>query len=209
MSAQHPPDGGEDETVIESYVAGCPIGPELAGQLIELADLPWDDPDVTDRAMRHLGWSDEDIPIDDARFVTTTGHVVHGDRCLYLPFAHSYRVGGELWPDDFWGSLPGWTSQRGAGREEFAAHVDVAIDRLAERLGAPQCDARTEGTRISIGRYSWRYAAWRRGGNIIVVGPALDGFSYCQDEEAVVYLGGFPENAPFPDAADFLDLISG
>ncbi|MFC6020087.1 hypothetical protein ACFP2T_28315 [Plantactinospora solaniradicis] len=207
MPEDHPPENGEDEIVVESYVAACPIGPELAGQIVELADLPWNDPDITDRAMRGLGWSDDEVPTDEARFVTATGHAVYGDSCFYMPFVHSYFVGGELWSDDFWGALPGWSSQRGAGREEFGAHVDAAVDRFAERLGPPECDVRTEGTRIAIGRYSWRYAAWRRGGNILVVGPALDGFSYGQDEEAVVYVGGFTEDAVFPDADGFLDLM--
>ncbi|MFI6760039.1 hypothetical protein ACIBF5_12965 [Micromonospora sp. NPDC050417] len=127
---------------------------------------------------------------------------------LYMPFAHSYLVGGELSPDDFWGSLPGWSSERGAGREEFGEHVNAVVDRFAERLGPPECDVRTDGEHLSIGRYSWRYAAWRRGRHILVVGPALDAFSYAQDEEAVVYIGEFAENAPFPDAADFLTLMS-
>ncbi|GIG87542.1 hypothetical protein [Plantactinospora endophytica] len=208
MSEDHPPEIDEDGTIVESsYVAGCAIDPELAGQIVGLAELPWDDPGTVDRALRDLGWSDDDVPVDEARFVTAAGHVGYGDDCLYLPFAHSYSVGGELWPEDFWGSLPGWSSQRGAGREEFDAHLDAAVDRFAERLGPPECDVRTEGRRQGIGRYSWRYAAWRRGGNILVVGPALDGFSYGQDEEAVVYLGGFAPDAPFPAAADFLNLM--
>ncbi|GAB3944023.1 hypothetical protein GCM10027614_33530 [Micromonospora vulcania] len=157
--------------------------------------------------MRGLGWSDEEVPTDEARFATPAGHAVYGDDCFYLPFVHSYEVGGELWSDDFWGSLPGWSSQQGAGREEFEAHVDAAIDRFAERLGPPECDVRTEGRHLAIGRYSWRYAAWRRGGNILVIGPALDGYSYAQDEEAVVFIGEFAKDRPFSDAADFLKLM--
>ncbi|MFC3500157.1 hypothetical protein ACFOOK_04135 [Micromonospora krabiensis] len=95
----------------------------------------------------------------------------------------------------------------GGGQRGVRAHVDGAIARFAELLGPPECDVRAEGRHLAVGRYSWRYAAWRRGGNILVIGPALDAFSYAQDEEAVVYIGEFAEDRPFPDAADFLDLL--
>ncbi|MEU4555034.1 hypothetical protein [Micromonospora violae] len=205
MSEDHQPESGEDE--IESYVVECAIDAELADQLIGLADLPWHDPGVTSRAMRDLGWSTDGVPTDEARFVTGAGHAVYTDYGLYLPFVHYYLVGGELWPDDFWGSQPGWSSHRGAGREEFEASIDAAIDRFAQRLGPPQCDVRTEGRYLAIGSYSWRYAAWRRGGTILVVGPALDSYSYGQDEEAVVYIGEFAQDRPFPAAADFVNLL--
>ncbi|MEV1317445.1 hypothetical protein AB0J14_15335 [Micromonospora arborensis] len=207
MTEDHEPEHGEDETVIENYVAECPIDAELADQLIGLADLPWNDPDATSRAMRALGWTADGAPTDETRFVTAAGHAIYGDYCLYMPFVHYYTVGGELWPDDFWGSQPGWSSQRDAGRQDFEACVDAAIDRFAERLGLPEWDVRTEGRNISIGGYSWRYAAWRRAGNILVVGPTLDGYSYSQDEEAVVYIGQYAEDLPFPDAADFRSLM--
>ncbi|MGW0215524.1 hypothetical protein ACWDXH_14135 [Micromonospora chokoriensis] len=207
MSEDHQPEFGEDETDIENCVASCPIDAELADQLIGLVDLPWHDPAVTSRAMRSLGWSTDGVPTDEARFVTPAGHAVYTDYGLYLPFVHYYLVGGELWPDDFWGSQPGWTSERGAGRVEFEAYLDGAIDRFAERLGPPECDVRTEGRYLAIGTYSWRYAAWRRGDTIIVLGPALDGYSYNQDEEAVVHIGEFAQARPFPAAADFLGLL--
>ncbi|WP_157563335.1 hypothetical protein [Micromonospora chokoriensis] len=207
MSEDHEPEHGEDEMVIESYVAECRIDAELADQLIGLADLAWSDPDVTGRAMRDLGWTADEGPTDETRFVTTAGHAVYGDYCLYLPFVHYYMVGGELWPDDFWGSQPGWSSQRDAGRQDFEACVDAAIERFAECLGPAEWDVRTEGRNISIGSYSWRYAAWRRAGNILVVGPTLDGYSYSQDEEAVVYISEFAPDRPFPAAADFLNFM--
>lgn len=40
-----------------------------------------------------------------------------------------------------------------------------------------------------------------------MVGPALDGYSYSQDEEAVAYIGEFARDRPFPAAADFLNLL--
>ncbi|MFK3978998.1 hypothetical protein ACI2K4_01335 [Micromonospora sp. NPDC050397] len=198
--------GGADEPEIESYVADCPVGPELVGQIVELAALPWDEPGVADRAVRDLGWSTR-VPIDGASFVTAAGHAVYTGSGLYMPFVHSYDVGGELSSEDFWGTLPGWTSRRGAGRAEFGAHVDAVIDQFAGRLGAPEWDVRAEGRRISLGSYSWRYAAWRRGSNVLVIGPALDSYSYSQDEEAVVYIGRLAEEAPFPAAAELLDFM--
>jgi hypothetical protein len=192
---------------IEDYVAVCPIPPELVHRIVELADLPWDDPERTDRAMRDLGWRDDDIPTFEGRFVTAQGHVVHGDTCFYMPFSQSYAVGDEVWAEDEWGSLPGWSSRRGAGREEFDAHVDAAVDRFAERLGPPERDVRVEGGNVSVGRYSWRYAAWRRGGNALVIGQTLEGFSYSQYEEAVVYIGALAAEAPLPDAAGFPDFM--
>ncbi|WFE98857.1 hypothetical protein [Micromonospora sp. WMMD964] len=162
ISEDHQPERGADETDIEEFVASCPIGAELADQLVGLADLPWHERAVTGPAMRSLGWSTAGVPTDEARFVTPAGHAVYTDYGLYLPFVHYYVVGGELWPDDFWGSQPGWTSERGAGRVEFEAYLDAGIDRFAERLGPPECDIRTEGRHLAIGRYSWRYAAWRR-----------------------------------------------
>ncbi|MGW4679694.1 hypothetical protein ACWEOS_14655 [Micromonospora taraxaci] len=151
MSEDHQPEHGGDETDTEDYVASCPIGAELAGQLVGLADLPWHEPAVTGRAMRSLGWSTDGVPTDEARFATPAGHAVYTDYGLYLPFVHYYVVGGELWPDGFWGSQPGWTSEPGAGRVEFEAYLDAAIDRFAERLGPPECDVRTEaGTSPSV-----------------------------------------------------------
>jgi hypothetical protein len=157
--------------------------------------------------MRDLGWQDEDIPTGDGRFVTDLGHVVHGDTCFYMPFSQSYWVGGEVWGSDAWGSLPGWSSQKDAGREEFDAHVNAAVDRFAERLGPPECDVRTEGSTVSTGPYSWRFAAWRRGGNVLVIGQTLEGFSYSQFEEAVVYIGALAAEAPFPKATEFPDFM--
>ncbi|MFI7608205.1 hypothetical protein ACIBTV_24085 [Micromonospora sp. NPDC049366] len=40
-----------------------------------------------------------------------------------------------------------------------------------------------------------------------LLGLAARLVEYAQDEEAVVYIGEFAEDRPFPDAADFLDLL--
>jgi hypothetical protein len=200
----------EDENVgiDDDYVAVCPITPELARQIVDLADMPWGDWKVTDEAMRGFGWRDNDVIECMNGFVTDQGHVVYSDDGFYMPFCHYYWVGGEVWPTDEWGSLPGWSSQKGAGREEFDGYVNAAVDRFAERLGPPECDVRTKGSTVSTGPYSWRYAAWRRGGNALVIGQTLEGFSYCQEEEAVVYIGALAEDAPFPEAAKFPDFLT-
>jgi hypothetical protein len=200
------PDSEDDG--ISDYVAACPITPELAQQIAGLAELSWDDPDVTDPAMRSLGWHEDEVPLDPGRFVTGQGHIVYGDTCFAMPFSQYYWVGGEVWQDDFWGSLRGWSSQKDAGRKEFDAHVSAAVDRFAERLGPPDHDVRAKGSTVSTGPYSWRYAAWRRGGNVLVVGQSLEGFSYSQFEEALVYIGALAEDAPFPETSKFADFIT-
>lgn len=192
----------------ETYVAVCPVDPELARQIVELAELTWDDRAAVDRAVRGFGWRGGGaVPVDEGRFVTGRGHVVYGYDCLYLPFAHHYRIDGEVWTRDFWGSLPGWSSEKGAYRPEFDGHVETAVARFTELLGPPASDVRVEGRNNSVGSYSWRYAAWRRGGDVIVVGQTLEGFSYSQFEEAVVYLGRLPEEAPLPEGAEFRNLL--
>jgi hypothetical protein len=88
------------------------------------------------------------------------------------------------------------------------AHAGAAVDRFAEQLGPPECDVRIERGARTTGPYSWRYAAWRRGGNALVIGQTLEGFSYCQYEEAVVYIGALTEDTPFPEAAEFPDFLT-
>ncbi|MEO3745226.1 hypothetical protein [Plantactinospora sp. B5E13] len=192
----------------ETYVAVCPVDPELARQVVELAELNWDDRAAVNRAVRGFGWrGGRAVPVDEGRFVTAQGHVGYGHDCLYLPFAHCYQIDGEVWTKDFWGSLPGWSSEKGAYRPEFDGHVETAVARFTELLGPPESDVRVEGRNVSVGSYSWRYAAWRRGGNVIVVGQTLDGFSYSQYEEAVVYIGRLSEEAPLPEGAEFRNFL--
>ncbi|MBC6456662.1 hypothetical protein [Actinomadura sp. HBU206391] len=194
----------DDEDEVTSYVAACPITPELVQQIVGLTELSWDDPKGTGLAMRGLGWRSDEVPLDPGRFVTGEGHIVYGDGCFAMPFSYSYWVDGEMMQDDFWGLLRGWSSLEDPGPQVFDAHVNAAIDRFAERLGRPEHDVSTEAR----GRYSWRYAAWRRGGNVLVVGQTLDGFSYHQHEQALVYIGALAEDAPFPTAAEFAGFLS-
>jgi hypothetical protein len=198
----------DEDDGINRYVAACPITPELAQQIVGLAELSWDDPGATDPVMRGLGWRADEVPVDCGHFVTGQGHTVYGDACFAMPFSYYYLVGGEVMEDDFWGSLRGWSSQKDARREEFDAHVNAAVDRFAELLGPPDHDVRAEGGTVSTGPYSWRYAAWRRGRNVLVVGQSLDGFSYSQDEEALVYIGALAEDAPFPEPSEFAGFLT-
>jgi hypothetical protein len=198
-----------DGDIDDEYVAVCPITSELAGQIIDLTNLRWSDWRATEAAMSGLGWRENDVVASINGFITDPGHVVYSDHegGFYMPFCHYYCVGGEVWTTDEWGSLPGWSSEKGASREEFDAQVNLAVDRFAERLGPPGCDVRIEGNTASTGPYSWRYAAWRRGGNALVIGQTLEGFSYDQYEEAVVYIGGLGEDTPFPEAANFPEFL--
>jgi hypothetical protein len=193
----------DDEDEVMSYVAACPITPELVQQIVDLTELSWDDPKGTGLVMRALGWRSDEVPLDPGRFVTGEGHIVYGADCFAMPFSYCYWVDGEMMQDDFWGSLRGWSSQEDAGQEEFDAHLNAAVDRFAERLGPPEHDVTTK----AAGRHSWRYATWRRGGNVLVVGQSLDGFSYHQHEQALVYIGALAEDAPFPPASAFANFL--
>ncbi|MCO5969546.1 hypothetical protein [Actinoallomurus soli] len=97
-------DEDQDDEIC-SYLATCPVTSDLARRIAGLLNLPWEDPEVIERAMCGLGWDDDaDVPVDEVRLVTDLGHLVHGDFCLYMPFAHLYTVGGDLWPEDGWGT---------------------------------------------------------------------------------------------------------
>ncbi|MEE6258131.1 hypothetical protein [Plantactinospora sonchi] len=201
-------DDSEEFDPGETYVAACPVDAGLARRIVDLADLTWPDGETTRQVMRGFGWRDgEAVPVDEGGFVTDQGHVVFGIGCFYMPFAHFYRIDGEVWTSDFWGSLPGWSSEKGAYRPEFDGYVDSAITRFTELLGPPERDGRVQGRTISVGSYSWRYAAWRRGGNILVVGQTLEGFSYSQFEEAVVFVGALPAETPLPEVAELPRLM--
>jgi hypothetical protein len=200
----------EDNGINDDYVAVCPITPELARQIVDLADLSWRDWEVTEEAMSGLGWRDNDVVECINGFVTDQGQVVYTDYdgCFYMPFCHYFWVGGETWTTDEWGSLPGWSSRKGADREEFNAHFNAAVDRFAELLGPPECDLRAERPTPSTVSHSWRYVAWRRGGNVLAIGQTFEScFSHGHDEQAVVYIGALAEEAPFPEADKFADFI--
>jgi hypothetical protein len=191
----------EDDYAVIDTVASCPITPSLVDQIVALADLPIDDEKAAKKAIKGFGWSTKGLEVDEALFRTNEGHLVYGSDTYFMPFAYIYAVGTEIMEDDFWGELPGWSSRSAAGPDEFHAVRDAAVAVFAERLGPPEVDVRTDGAA------KWRFAAWRRGGNAIVVGQDLDAFSYSQIEECVVHIGEHPADAPFPEAAEFESFI--
>ncbi|MEU9116430.1 hypothetical protein AB0D04_32945 [Streptomyces sp. NPDC048483] len=194
-----------DETPIADHVAACPVTPLLVEQIVGLAELPWDDWTVPEAAMRRLGWREggDDSPFDDT-LVTTEGHLAYLGGYFALSFAHFYWVGSEIWGEDFWGTLPGWSSHENAGREVFDAQIDAAVAGFTQQLGPPERDLRIEGGTLAMGPGDWRHAAWRRGDNLLVIGPRHEGFSYFQFEEAVVYIGPVETTAPLPALHDFI-----
>lgn len=77
----------DDEVLaLGGYVAHCAITPEPAGQILCLARLRPGDSEVDDATLRSFGWSDEDVPIDDARFGTPQGHALSGATTIPSPF---------------------------------------------------------------------------------------------------------------------------
>ncbi len=201
-------DGGESGEAgdLAEYVAVCPLTPRLAGQIISLADLRWDGEgwwETTDEAMRALGWWDdaETELAFMARFVTDQGqHVYEGDARFLMPFCEQYHVGEDLaFTEDEWGRLPGWTSVRGAGREDFNAHLGAAVDQFTQLLGPPELDVLVDAPDVPGGR---RYAGWRCAGNALVVGQGPEPLSFFSGEEARVCIGPLGVDEGFPPAAE-------
>ncbi|MFH8573964.1 hypothetical protein [Streptomyces sp. NPDC017993] len=187
------------------YVAACSITPHLVEQIISLAQLPLGDWAVSDAAMRHLGWCEggDDLPFEDT-LVTAEGHLAYPGDTLALAFAKFYWVDNDAWGEDFWGTLPGWSSHANAGREVFDACIDAAVAAFTQRLGPPERDITAEGGTLAMGDGDWRHAAWRCGENLLVVGPRHEALSYFQFEEAVVYIGPIEAAAPLPALGDFV-----
>lgn len=193
-----------DEDPIADHVAACPVTPLLVEQIVGLAELPWDDRAFPEAAVRRLGWREvDDLPLEDT-LVTAEGHLAYVWGHFALSFAHFYWVGGEDWGEDLWGTLPGWSSHENAGREVFDAQIDAAIAAFTQRLGPPERDLWYEGGTLAMGPGRWRHAAWRRGSNLLVIGPRHEGLSYFQFEEAVVYIGSVDTTAPLPALHDFI-----
>ncbi|MDF4252087.1 hypothetical protein [Streptomyces sp. WMMB303] len=193
-----------DEDPIAEHVAVCPVTPLLVQQIVGLTELPWDDRAATEAAVRHLGWQEnEELPLEDT-LVTADGHLACLGDHLSLSFANFYWVGGEEWREDFWGTLPGWSSQANADREVFDAQIDAAIATFTACLGPPERDLRTEGGTLAMGAGDWRHAAWRRGSTLLVIGPRHEGLSYFQFEEAVVHIAAVEPTAALPALHDFV-----
>ncbi|MEV8351183.1 hypothetical protein ACFVTT_02435 [Streptomyces niveus] len=192
-----------DDESYTVHAAACPVTPSLAEQIVGLAEHPWDW-EIPVAAMRRLGWREnDDLPLEET-LVTPEGHLADIEDHFALSFAFFYQVGGVDWGEDFWGTLPGWSSHENAGRDVFDRQVDHAIAVFTEHLGAPERDISSEGGTPAMGRGNWRHAAWRRGSNLLVVGPRHEGLSYSRFEEAVVCVGSVDPMAELPDLREFI-----
>ncbi|MFF8784327.1 hypothetical protein [Streptomyces sp. NPDC015125] len=196
--------GEAEGSGVDDYVAVCPLAPELVAQIVGLADVRWEAEDwweVSEEAMRQLGWSDDaETELSFmARCVTGFGHHIYeGDHSFVMPFCVKYDVGADLaFTDDEWGKLPGWSSQLGAGHAEFHAHLSAAVDQFARLLGPPELDVTVESSEQPTGR---RYAGWRRGGNALLLGQGPEPVSFYGAEEARVFIGQLPADGRFPPA---------
>ncbi|MFH8380736.1 hypothetical protein ACH4E7_07320 [Kitasatospora sp. NPDC018058] len=54
--SDEPLDIDEDDEDDPWIVATCPVGPELAAQIAGMAELDWEDVDITRKAMTDAGW---------------------------------------------------------------------------------------------------------------------------------------------------------
>ncbi|MFJ9839764.1 hypothetical protein ACIRYZ_04750 [Kitasatospora sp. NPDC101155] len=184
-------------------VATCPVGPELAAQIAGMAELDWEDFDASRQAMIDAGWRSTGDYLGelDQKANTPAGHFVYGDDCFAMPFAYEYftHPDGAI-TEDFWGTLPGWQSIVDPPVGTFDAQLDAVVDQFTAILGPPDHDI-THDRRPEL-NYQWRYRIWRRGGNVLVVAPGLDGFSYSQFEHAFIQIRPLPVDAPLPPATE-------
>ncbi|MBD0689912.1 hypothetical protein [Streptomyces sp. CBMA123] len=200
----------EDEDAYEDdpwIVAYCPVGPELAAQLVEMAELDWTDDDAGRQALTDAGWRSRPLPDDlDGTAYTPAGHVGYGDDCLFLPFAYEYYVhpAGAM-AEDFWGTLPGWQRSTDQETDTFNDQLDAVAAQFTTLLGPPDHDVSHDRRPHSNG--VWRYRVWRRGSNALVVAPGLDPFSYSQFEHAFIQIRPLPADAPLPPADELPDFF--
>ncbi|MFF2076274.1 hypothetical protein ACFVXG_16135 [Kitasatospora sp. NPDC058162] len=198
-------DEDEDDPWI---VATCPVGPELAAQIAGMMELDWTDGDAGEKAMTAAGWRSTGDYLGELneKAYTPAGHFVYGDECLFMPFAYEYYVhpDGPM-GEDFWGELPGWQSLVDPPVGTFDARIDSVVDQFTALLGPPDHDV-THERRPALD-HRWRYRIWRRGDNLLVVAPGLDGFSYSQFEHAFVQIRPLPAGAPLPPSTELPGLF--
>ncbi|WP_225831846.1 hypothetical protein [Streptomyces sp. NK08204] len=189
-------------------VAVCPVTPELAAQLADMVQVDWTDPDAGERAMAAAGWEStgEYLGDLDQKAHTPAGHLVYGDDCLAMPFAYEYYVHPDgAVAEDFWSVLPGWHGIVDPPAGSFGGQVDAVVETFTALLGPPDHDV-THARRPELD-HEWRYRAWRRGDNVLVVAPGLDGFSYSQFEHAFVQIRSLPATTQFPAPEELPDFF--
>ncbi|MFJ9814725.1 hypothetical protein ACIRU3_05525 [Streptomyces sp. NPDC101151] len=196
-----------------SRVALCPVTPELADRLVDIAGLDLADHGVAREGLRKLGWQTlrdaledpvyETAPdIPDCDLLSPLGHFTYLDGHVAMPFSYLYWTGGELLPDDYWGALPGWSSDASAWREEFDAHAEAAVQLLTKRLGPAQYDIRQP-------KHHARHVTWRLGSNVLVISQMLEPISYYQFEHVEVFIGPRTgEGGHFPGGPALRTLVT-
>ncbi|WP_344659353.1 hypothetical protein [Catenulispora subtropica] len=195
-------DDDEDEEPT-SIVAVCPISPELAAQIFSMAELDWTDPDATKAAMTAAGWTSTGDYLGELgeRAYTPAGHLVYGDDCLAMPFAYDFWIHPDgAWTEDVWADQPGWHSLVDPPPGTVAAQLEAVVATFTELMGPADHDV-THEPRPEF-KYRWRYRAWRRGDNVVVVSPGLDPHSYSQFVHLLVQIRSLPSTAPFPAGRD-------
>ena len=188
-------------------VAVCPISAELAGQIVSMTELDWEDPEQTEAAIVAAGWDSDGGYLGDfgERAYTPAGHLVYGDDCFVMPFAYLYYIHPDgVWSEDFWAEQRGWHSLVDLPPGAFDAQLETVVATFTEALGPPHHDV-THERRPAL-PYEWRYRAWRRGDNVLIVATGMDPLSYSQFEHAFVQIRSLPATAPFPAAEELPDF---
>jgi hypothetical protein len=196
-------DDFDDDDLLLDYAAWCPVTPAVADRLVAAARLTFDDVADLGAALLDLGFLDDHLEVEESRVRTPEGHLVYGDDVMSMPFGYSYGVGGDLNPEDTWGSLLGWSSQAEPDHDVLEAQIEAAVQAFTNCLGAaPEVDVRSTDNR--------RHVAWRVGSNLLVVAETLEPFSYMQDYQAIVHIGAAPggPGTPIPADADWLSKFA-
>lgn len=188
-------------------VAVCPVTPELAAQIVDLADRDWGDRDRTEEVLGPVGWRSTGDYLGDLgeKCYSPAGHLVYGDDCFAMPFAYQYWIHPDgVWAEDPWSDRPGWHGHVDPPAGFFKAQENAVVEVFTALLGAPDLDA-THERRPAL-PYEWRYRGWRRGDNILIVARGMDGHSYSQFEHAFVQIRSLPADAPLPPAIELPDF---
>ncbi|MFD0631763.1 hypothetical protein ACFQ9X_09120 [Catenulispora yoronensis] len=193
-------DFDDDEDLLLSYLAQCPITDATAATLAAAAQIDLTKVDEADRALVGLGFLKDGIEVDGAWYRLPEGHLVYGDYTVAVPFAYSYGLGGELNPEDYWGTLPGWSSAE-EEPDQFRSLIEDAVQAFTRALGAPpERDGRTRQP------FANRIAAWRVGGNVLIVSEGKEPYSYWQDDQALVIITAAPGDPGDPLPEDVNDM---
>ncbi|MFI6157238.1 hypothetical protein ACIBCA_31660 [Kitasatospora sp. NPDC051170] len=209
--SEQPYDHQDDEDDAGPWIIDlCPVGTELAAQLVAMTDLDLDDADVVERAMAEAGWrsTGEYCGYFNESAYTPGDHLVDTDLGIALAFAHHYflapdeQVDAE---DDIWAQLPGWQRLVDPPAGRFEAELEAVVGRFTELLGPPDHDLVHHFRPPSHRR--WPYRIWRRGGNVLTVAIGMSNHSYSQFEQLYVQIRALPADRPLPPVAELPDFF--